>query len=131
LDAAAYVNWGRWVADCPRWPGCSNAAELEEGQEAAHCEPPAGCGAAYRVIWPADAAQIWAALEQRPSPQTRNWYPAGHDRAAAYGLPAGETPAGLQAETAAHSAATRREEIMAALAGAGLRINADGTVEGL
>jgi hypothetical protein len=133
VESRAYVNWGRWVTDCPRWPDCANALALEPGQATARCTAPGGCGLAYTVIWPADAAQITTALDARPAPQTRNWYPAGHDRAAMYGLPCGETPAELDAETAAHAAAaaSRHDELLSALGGLGLRLAADGTIEGL
>lgn len=79
LVAVAYVNWGRWVADCPR-PFCWNAEHLGyyEGEFGGLTE--AGfacrrCQTTYPARWP-DAA-LRAGVEQllvdRPDPRTRNW----------------------------------------------------------
>lgn len=75
--AVAYVNHGRWVADCPTL-GCGGAILL--------LPPPAGflcgtcfnaeIGGAYRVVdWPADEdrSRLEEALRARPLPVHMNW----------------------------------------------------------
>jgi hypothetical protein len=105
MKAPAYINWGRFVCDCPRWPDCTTSLEVTPGQDSAQCPPaPAGCGLTYTITWPRNGPAIMAALGRRPVPATRNWYPAAHPRALAHHLPAGETAADLDAETAAHMA---------------------------
>jgi hypothetical protein len=94
--ARAYVNHGRWIADCPR-PYCGNAEALQPGAEQAFvCT---NCHLLARIEWPPDAEAIWAALEVRPVPQTRNWFPADHELAVRAGCPHGQTVADLEAET--------------------------------
>lgn len=85
--ALAYVNHGRWVADCPNrtcpqpsCPGYCNAAmDLLNGA-------PYLCGCCYNsdlggrwrpVQWPTDAdrQEIERALLARPSTATRHWRP--------------------------------------------------------
>lgn len=96
--AVAYVNHGRWCADCPR-PHCANAEGLTSRQAMMHCS---NCRAVVDVVWPADPDSIWEALAVRPVPQTRNWAPAGHWQAVACGVPEGQTTADLMAETREH-----------------------------
>ncbi|MDF2711385.1 MAG: hypothetical protein K0R62_7037 [Nonomuraea muscovyensis] len=96
--ARARVNYGRWIADCPR-PYCANAMRLTPGQSAFHCGGEGGCQLVAEVEWPADAVGIWAALEVRPVPGTRNWYPDDHAEAVRLGLPHGQTAADLRDET--------------------------------
>lgn len=86
-QARAYVNHGRWVADCPR-RGCTNARLLKERDATFHCNV---CKLVASIEWPADADAIWEALERRPVPRTRNWYPAGHELALRFGLPHGQS----------------------------------------
>lgn len=95
---AAYVNHGRWVANCCR-EYCNNALELEPRQARFQCR---NCGIVAGVVWPPDADEIWAALERRPVPQTRNWFPADHDLAVRAGCPHGQTVADLLAENEQH-----------------------------
>jgi hypothetical protein len=95
----AYVNHGRWVAGCGR-RDCAGAERLEPRQPRFHC---ANCHWEAPVQWPPDADGIWAALAARPVPQTRNWFPAGHELALRSGCPHGQTVAGLIAETYEHS----------------------------
>lgn len=96
--ARARVNHGRWIADCPR-PYCANAMRLTPGQAAFHCGGEGGCRMVAEVEWPADAVGIWAALEERPVPGTRNWYPPGHAEAVLLSLPHGQSADDLRAET--------------------------------
>lgn len=103
MIARAYLNHGRWVADCPR-EHCSYAFELEQGQGRYTCRTRQGkgCGAEAPVEWPADAAEIERALERRPVEATRNWFPHDHDLAVLAGLPHGQTVADLLAENEEH-----------------------------
>lgn len=94
----AYVNHGRWVADCPR-PYCGNALKLTPNQAVFECSGSSGCGMVASINWPPDAQAIWDALMQRPVPATRNWIPSGHPYAA-MGYPADQTPRELLDEQA-------------------------------
>lgn len=96
--ARAYVNFGRWISDCPN--GCGSAASLEPGQTMFHCGGTGGCGQMASVEWPADAQEIWDALEERSRPKNRNWFPDGHELALRAGCPAGQTPEELRREAA-------------------------------
>lgn len=93
--ARAYVNHGRWVADCPGLD-CASALVLQPRQGVYQCPD---CWTVAPVDWPADADDIWSALSPRP-PARRNWYPASHDLAVRFNLPHGQTPAELRTETA-------------------------------
>ncbi len=84
LRSLAFVNYGRWVADCAV---CPSALELTRGQVAFRCLD-ALCGAESVVVWPDDTAVIDELLAGRP-PQNRNWHPW-------------ETPGDLLAENIEH-----------------------------
>lgn len=99
--ARARVNHGRWIADCPR-PHCANAIRLQPGQASFHCSGEGGCQLVAQVEWPTDAEAIWGALQERPVPGTRNWYPPEHGEAVRMGLPHGQSPAELRDEARAH-----------------------------
>lgn len=99
--ARARVNHGRWIADCPR-DYCANAIALDPGQGVFQCAGTGGCQMLAEIEWPPDADEIWEVLSVRPVPATRNWYPAGHTEALRVGLPHGQTPEQLRAETAEH-----------------------------
>lgn len=86
----AYVNYGRWVADCCR-PYCGNALELSPREATFVCSGRDGCGMEAVIIWPPNADEIWEALSHRPVPRTRNWIPLGHPYAD-MGYPADQTP---------------------------------------
>lgn len=92
----AYVNYGRWVADCPR-PYCGNAIELKPRQGIFECVGKGSCGMVASVEWPGNAQEIWDALSKRPVPSTRNWQPAGH-RYGDMGYVCGQTPQELLEE---------------------------------
>lgn len=71
-DLVAYVNHGRWLADCPL---CNSGIALDAELPAALCFD---CGAVFaRVMWPTpeDKAAIEAALERRPRRAVQNWRP--------------------------------------------------------
>lgn len=94
--AIAYVNYGRWVADCPA--GCNSAAALAPHQPMFNCVE---CYAIAPIHWPDDADELWEALAARPKPN-QNWFPSGHPLALRSGSPDGQTPDELRAETAEH-----------------------------
>lgn len=109
MIARAYMNHGRWVADCPR-EHCSYAFELEPGQDRYLCRTnprrpgaaPKGCGVEAFIEWPADATEIQQALDRRPVEATRNWFPRDHELAIRNGLPHGQSVADLLAENEQH-----------------------------
>lgn len=96
-SARAYVNLGRWVADCPK--ECGYALALSPRQGMFHCGE---CQHLCSVAWPHNADQIWEALAVRELPINRNWFPAGHDLAVRAGLPEGQSVKDLNEETAEH-----------------------------
>jgi hypothetical protein len=95
VEALAYINWGRFVADCPD-PACTSAVALEPGQSVVHC---AQCFGMAEVVWPEDPAGLLRVLRVRPDESTRNWFPRNHPFAVAAGLPHGQTVAELEAES--------------------------------
>jgi hypothetical protein len=97
--ARAYVNHGRWIADCP-FPYCANAMALEPRQGMFQCGGQGGCQQLAEVEWPADPDGIWEALSKRPVPGTRNWFPTGHTIALRASLPNGQSVKQLDDETA-------------------------------
>lgn len=82
-QAVAYLNHGRWLADCPA--GCNAAMDLTTGQGSYLCgvvhpqtgQIVGGCATTAPVIWPLEPQQINDAVEGRPV-ANRNWAPAGH-----------------------------------------------------
>lgn len=97
-NALAYVNFGRWIADCPL--GCGGAQALEARQTNFFCNPPSGCGHIATIEWPSDPDGIWEALEVRRMPKTRNWFPKNHELALRANAPHGQSVEDLIAETA-------------------------------
>lgn len=67
-SATAYVNYGRWVIDCPR---CNSGMLVSE--TFAQCPE---CKVGVDVRWPERALREWAEgiLSKRPR-DNRNWYP--------------------------------------------------------
>lgn len=96
--ARAYINHGRWIADCPR-PYCANAEKLDTRQAMFHCS---NCQLQAEVEWPPNADELWSVLARRPVPQTRNWFPASHDLALRSGTPHGQTVIELVDENRQH-----------------------------
>jgi hypothetical protein len=96
-QARAYVNHGRWVADCPT--GCGSALQLDPGQETFACVE---CHTISSVDWPKDPDGIWDALSERPLKHNRNWFPKDHELALRAGKPHGQTVKQLRQETADH-----------------------------
>lgn len=97
----AYVNHGRWIADCS-YPDCNSAEALKPRQTQFHCS---NCHYIASVEWPLFPDDITAALRVRPVPQTRNWAPAGHRQALVTGFPEGQTVNDLEEENAMHGLA--------------------------
>jgi hypothetical protein len=92
--ARAYMNHGRWVADCPM--DCGAALKLDSDQGAFQCPE---CMTISSVDWPKNVGGIWDALGKRRNPKTRNWYPPEHPIALRGNLPHGQTVRDLEAET--------------------------------
>lgn len=100
--AYAYVNHGRWVADCPFCPGAERVWPSGQLQRNDDVDYPFGitrsglhCGFTGRtcpVVFPEQAPAIDAVLTKRPVEATRNWRP-------------GETVADLTAENVEHGVA--------------------------
>jgi hypothetical protein len=153
--SVAYLNHGRWVAECPEdW--CTDAKGLypqlptTDGSTVYSDHPVyvqrCAEGHEFRIDAPPDdmRARIETALADRP-PQFRDWLPSGH-RWAANGYPTNQSPEDLVAEgeslkarLAAAQAAKRAEmhtvmadtdsvrDILAAL---GIEVRPDGTFSG-
>lgn len=74
LQAIVFLDWGRWVADCPN-PACTNAREVRPGMTTFSCDlPPSGCGTASAVVWPADLSGALAEVAGLP-PAQQHWRP--------------------------------------------------------
>jgi hypothetical protein len=93
-QARAYVNHGRWIADCPR--DCGSAAELQPKATSYACVE---CKWIGSVEWPDNADEIMAALQERAVPRTRNWFPSGHELALRSNNPHGQSVKELMEET--------------------------------
>lgn len=92
--ARAYVNFGRWIADCPL--ECGSALALTPSQESFHCPE---CHAVSLVEWPTNPDKIWDALQERPARRNQNWFPKNHTLAVRAGCPHGQTVKELKDET--------------------------------
>lgn len=62
----AYVNHGRWVADCP---ACNSAAVVTVESPYFRC----GCGLRAGVQFPPEREAIEDVLGRRPMAENRNW----------------------------------------------------------
>jgi hypothetical protein len=76
----AYVNHGRWVADC----ACGGGVACDPAMSVAVCfghrdpDDPTGAISVVlhtRIVWPAARAAIESALHGRPMNRNRNWTP--------------------------------------------------------
>lgn len=70
---AAYVNYGRWVADCPE---CNGGIACWDQNPAGCC---LDCGHIFTVEFPADADAATRVLAKRTRPANRNWRPDQQD----------------------------------------------------
>lgn len=136
--APAYLNWGRWVVDCPQ-PGCHDARAVYHpttGQR--QTEDVCYHGHPFVIVMPApaDEAQLLAAVADRPHEGDQSWYPRGHPRATLAGLPTGQTVTELADESrrvATFRAAERESErgrLRELLIGLGIQVSPDGVVRG-
>lgn len=86
--AIAYVNYGRWVADCPAGCGAAMLVDPELPFLCGECFNE-GIGGLWRLVkWPAERLAIETELELRLA-RNAHWSP-------------GETVAALRRENAAH-----------------------------
>ncbi|GAA1431916.1 hypothetical protein GCM10009601_51930 [Streptomyces thermospinosisporus] len=115
--ARAYVLRGDWVADCPRH-GCANAEFVCDRANPRDPRSPrtvrkgsfycSNCHEMAPIDWPDNAAEIMEVLELRPVPQTRNWFPEGHESTRLF--PQGQTVEDLREENREHGVPGSREE---------------------
>lgn len=89
----AYINHGRWIAECPF--ECGSARQLQPNEQTFHCSE---CQSVLSVKWPDNADEIWEVLAERRAPRTRNWFPVGHPLAEKHRLPTGQTVKELREE---------------------------------
>lgn len=99
--AEAYVNWSRWVADCPY--GCGSAELVLPGHTEMHCS---FCGKDSGLAFPRNAMEIYVTLLERTRAEHRNWYPDGHPVGTAAGAPCGQSCDDLRAENSAQTEVT-------------------------
>jgi hypothetical protein len=77
---AAFINWGRWVVECPSEHCYGHLDVPRDGPHYFWC---LACGGAewsglwLAVTFPDAAAQIEAAMETIPNQMHRNWQPVG------------------------------------------------------
>ena len=90
----AYVNHGRWVADCSV-PHCPEAHQVKPG-DGFLCR---NCGGEDIPVFPEFRSEIDQLLAMRPVPETRNWWP-------------GETVSDLIAENQAHGLVGREGRVV-------------------
>lgn len=143
MTALAYLNYGRWVADCPvDWCADSRALHPEDRYGNPSPEPVhdtvCAAGHAFRIEAPPARAraQLEQAVADRPLPQDRGWYPKGHAWAETHGYPTGQTVEDLRRESEevasaraaqqAHKARMLRE----ALSTLGVEVRPDGSFSG-
>jgi hypothetical protein len=136
MRALAYLNYGRWVVDCPAL-GCTDARAVygKDGQR--HSEDVCVNGHPFQIEMPppAEEARLLAAVEGREE-RDKAWFPRGHGWSTAAGFPTGQTPAELQAESKhvtkrrAEERSQKREYVETVLAEYGLTVQPDGTVTG-
>ncbi len=131
-ETLAYINWGRVVGDCGV-EGCYDASELAPGQAQMVCI----LGHVSQVRWSHGMPAVLAALGKRPDESKRNWFPRGHPIAVAGGFPQDQSPAELEREQAVNELAAetaqneKRERVRELLAELGVKVHADGRVEGV
>lgn len=118
--AWAYIYHGDWVANCPQ-PDCGNVQFVCELPLSQRSKPRIWgdrmdrfvcgyCGHGPTAVqFPSDdAGSPWysygleEAVDRRPIPHTRNWYPEGHPTAVAWGIPDGQTVEDLLRENEEH-----------------------------
>ena len=127
----AYINWARIVCDCG-YLGCSDAVEVQPGQDAAICE----AGHISAVEWDPGLPAALEVLNERAEDRRKNWFPKAHPLAVATGQPHGQTVAELRDEhiqgVAADQTAReeRRQRIAALLGEFNVQVSDDGKLIG-
>jgi hypothetical protein len=142
--AQAYLNYGRWVAECPT-PGCHDARAVfpehpVTGIPSATPNATDVCanGHPFAIEMPPQelAAQISGVVDERPDEQDRAWYPPGHPAGLRFNKPTGQSIDDLLAENqevAAFRAAEderNRDELREALSKLGIEVRPDGSFAG-
>lgn len=152
ITSAAYLNQGRWVADCPvEWCGDALALYPQDPRTGIVAADPAyvqSCakGHQFRINAPPDRmrARIEAVLASRPE-EYRDWLPDGHPWGASHGYPTGQSVEDLaaeneelarrlaeQAKPAAPSAiGLTGGDLREVLASLGVTVRADGSFSGV
>lgn len=121
VRARAYVYAGDWVADCPQ-DGCYSTEHLFARANPRNRSGPrtvpvgsfacSNCQHQAPIEWPPNLADITAVLMLRPVPQTRNWYPSGHETAVRHRVEHGQSVDDLLAENAAHGVPTGYRDVI-------------------
>lgn len=141
--ALAYLNYGRWVADCPA-DGCTDARAVypTDASGVPSSKPildqACAAGHAFRITMPPAQleAQIVAAVADRAVDGDKAWFPPGHEWATGAGFPTGQSPADLVkegeqvAKHRAEVAAEHKVRVRNALAELGIQVRPDGTFSG-
>jgi hypothetical protein len=134
MKALAYLNYGRWVADCPQ---CNDARlvyhpDTGERQSTDRCIN--GHLIEFEMPSPGAERALTEALDGRRE-ATKTWHPPGHARAEAAGLPVGEPVQNVRARTEAEIAEAQSEqeeraELLATLERLGVQVGRDGSFSG-
>lgn len=99
MQAMAYVNWNRVIADCPG--GCGNAYRVDPWVRTRRCDAdPDGCGVEFDIVVASNMGEIMEELSRRPNDENKNWFPEGHPMALKHKEPHGQSVADLAAEFA-------------------------------
>jgi hypothetical protein len=99
-ESLGYLNWDKWVADCPELK-CTDARALhpqqKDGSFAVDPQYEQTCanGHRFRIVMPGNRAEIDKAVAQRTEEGDRTWYPADHPLAVEHDLPRGLSVAQL------------------------------------
>lgn len=126
MKAAAYLNHGRWVADCPE-AHCTDARAVYPEDADGNPSPArvlnqvCKAGHAFTIEMPPAAleAQLVAAVSERLSQHRMNWFPKNHPLALLLGAPHGQTIRQLREEAErgenddAERLAERRAQLLA------------------
>lgn len=88
-EIQAFVNFGRWLVECPRCKFAVPASKRHPAFYCLRCGNRNNGGAALRVTFPKNTELIEYILTRRPEIETRNWKP-------------GETAGDLQLENIQH-----------------------------
>lgn len=135
--AMAYLNYGRWVVDCPA-ASCTDARAVHSPAGTRRTNDVCARGHDIEIVMPDPQleAQINATLATRAEDADKAWYPKGHPRALLTGQPSGQTIAELAAENAkvaqfrAGERRRRDTKLRELLGELGIAVRSDGSFEG-